>query len=74
MASVRANRWGARAKPPVFTHASGGFAVNALMHVAARELTMTVLLPPVFFVIFIALVLAVLLAAANSSKARSSPP
>jgi cytochrome c oxidase subunit IV len=52
----------------------GGFAVNALMHVAARELTMTVLLPPVFFVIFIALVLAVLLAAANSSEARSSRP
>jgi hypothetical protein len=23
--------WGANAKPPVFTHASGGFAVNALV-------------------------------------------
>jgi hypothetical protein len=28
MAPARANRWGAKAKPPVFTHASGGFAVN----------------------------------------------
>jgi hypothetical protein len=35
---------------------------------------MTVLLPSAFFVIFIALVLAVLLAAANSSETRSSPP
>jgi hypothetical protein len=27
--------WGAKAKPPVFI-SPGGFAVNALMHVAAR--------------------------------------
>jgi hypothetical protein len=24
-----ANRWGAKAEPPVFTHLPGGFAVNA---------------------------------------------
>src|SRR6516164_5818213 len=32
---VKANRWGAKAEPPVFS-ISGGFAVNALMHVARK--------------------------------------
>jgi len=31
------NRWGAKAKPPVFTHLPGGFAVNALGSCMLRE-------------------------------------
>ena len=36
LGTTRGIVWGAKAKPPV-SRMPGGFAVNALMHVAARD-------------------------------------
>jgi hypothetical protein len=37
LGTTRGIVWGAKAEPPVSLIVPGGFAVNALMHVAARD-------------------------------------
>ena len=65
LGTMRGIVWGAKAKPPVFPHRPRRLCCKRADACCRARLTMTVLLPPVFFVIFIALVLAVFLEAAR---------